>query len=119
MPSQVFSIQSEPSLSAFKDLCSRTVTRGDYLLSLDASSNVPIYDLSQLDSGDEGLLVHLQAEWHRILLSGPGVLVLKSMFPDKTLLEKVNSVYQGIIESEKQESQKGDHFAGGLTNDRI
>jgi ectoine hydroxylase-related dioxygenase (phytanoyl-CoA dioxygenase family) len=41
------------------------------------------------------------------------------MYLDKELLEKVNSVYQRIIESEKQESQKGDHFADGLTNDRI
>ncbi|PMD16358.1 phytanoyl-CoA dioxygenase family protein [Hyaloscypha hepaticicola] len=119
IPPRVFSIKSEPSLSAFKDLCSRTVTREDYPLSSDVSSNVPIYDLSQLDSSDEELLVHLQAEWHHILLSGPGVLILKNMFPDKKLIDKVNSVYQRIIESEKQESQKGDHFAGGLTNDRI
>ena len=62
IPPRVFSIKSEPSLSAFKELCSRTVTRGDYPLSLDASSNVPIYDLSQLDSSDEELLVHLAAD---------------------------------------------------------
>jgi hypothetical protein len=119
IPSRVFSIKSEPSLSDFKTLCAQTVTRGDYPLSSDVSSNVPIYALSQLDSSDEELLVHLQAEWHHILLSGPGVLVLKNIFPDKKLIEKVNSVYKGIIESEKQESAKGDHFAGGLTNDRI
>jgi ectoine hydroxylase-related dioxygenase (phytanoyl-CoA dioxygenase family) len=119
IPPRVFSIKSEPSLSAFKDLCSRTVTRGDYPLSTDVSSNIPIYDLSQLDSSDEELLVYLQAEWHHILLSGPGVVVLKNMFPNKKLIEQVNSVYQEIIESEKQESRKGDHFAGGLTNDRI
>ncbi|KAE9368910.1 PhyH-domain-containing protein [Stipitochalara longipes BDJ] len=116
---RLFSIQSEPSLPAFKKLCSQTAAQQDYPLSAEISSNVPIYNLSRLDIKDEGLLAHLQAEWHHILLSGPGVLVLKNMYPDKRLINKVNDVYKEIIDSEKQESRKGDHFASSSANDRI
>jgi hypothetical protein len=34
-------------------------------------------------------------------------------------MKKVNLVYQEIIESEKQESWKGDHFASSSANERI
>ena len=118
VPSRLFSIKSEPSLSAFKNLCSRKATQQEYPLSTEIASNVPIYNISRLDI-NENLLVQLQSEWHHILLSGPGVLVLKNMYPDKRLIENVNHVYQGIIGSEKQESRKGDHFASSSANDRI
>jgi ectoine hydroxylase-related dioxygenase (phytanoyl-CoA dioxygenase family) len=119
IPSRVFSIQSEPSLSAFKKLCSQESFQQEYPLSSEVLSNVPIYNLAQLDTGDKGLHARLQAEWHHILLAGPGVVVLKNMYPDKQLIEKVNSVYSGIIESEKQAARKGDHFASSSVNDRI
>jgi len=41
------------------------------------------------------------------------------MYPDNRLIEKINLVYQDIIESEKQEARKGDHFASSSANDRI
>jgi hypothetical protein len=119
IPSRVFSIESEPSLSAFKKLCSQESFQQEYPLSSEVLSNVPIYNLAQLDTSDEGLHARLQAEWHHILLAGPGVVVLKNMYLDKQLIEKVNSVYSGIIESEKQAARKGDHFASSSANDRI
>ena len=60
----------------------------------------------------------LQDEWHHILLSGPGVLVLKSCFPDKALLSRTNFVFAGIIEDENGQS-KGDHFGAFGKNSRI
>lgn len=119
IPSRVFSTRSEPSLSAFKKLCSQTATQQDYPLSSEVSLNVPIYNLSTLDIRDEELHACLQAEWHHILLSGPGVVVLRNMYQDKQLIETVTSVYKSIIESEMQEYRKGDHFASSSANDRI
>lgn len=119
IPSRLFSIQPESSLLSFKKICSQTAIQQHYPLSSEVLSNVPIYNLSRFDSNDEDLLARLQAEWHYILLSGPGVIVLKNMYPDKQLIEKVNVIYKEIIDSEKQVSRKGDHFAGGSANDRI
>ncbi|KAH6704304.1 phytanoyl-CoA dioxygenase-like protein [Leptodontidium sp. MPI-SDFR-AT-0119] len=119
IPPRVFSVKSEPSLSTFKKLCSGAAYQEDYPLSSEVSSNIPIYDLSRFEAGDEELQAHLQDEWHHILLSGPGVVVLKNMYRDKPLIEKVNSVYGGIIESELKEARKGDHFASGSANHRI
>jgi hypothetical protein len=42
----------------------------------------------------------LQDEWHHIFLSGPGVLVLKPLFPDSHLLGRINCVFSTIISSE-------------------
>lgn len=119
IPPHVYSIKAEPTLSAFKDLCFQTRRKEDYPLSSEVSSNVPIYNLEQLDPKDEQIRSLLQAEWNHILLSGPGVLVLRNMYPDERLIEEVNDVYEGIIASEEQQAKKGDHFAVGSTNSRI
>ncbi|RDW65191.1 hypothetical protein BP5796_09883 [Coleophoma crateriformis] len=119
IPSRLFSPDIEPSLTGFKELCSQSVTQQDFPLSSSISSNVPIYDLSRFDVTDEELVARLQHEWHHILLSGPGVVVFQNLYQNKQLLEKVNSVYQDIIDDEKQSVKKGDHFAKGSANDRI
>lgn len=118
IPSRLYSTQVPPSLSDFTTLCTQTITTETYSLSTEVLSNVPVYDLSKL-SLDTTSTKPLQDEWHHILFSGPGVLVLKNMYQDKRLLERVNSVYQAIIASEKDNLSKGDHFSSATTNDRI
>jgi ectoine hydroxylase-related dioxygenase (phytanoyl-CoA dioxygenase family) len=85
-------------------------------------SNIPIYDLSKLACTDPDTTNTLQDEWHHILLSGPGVFVLKSLFPDRHLLSRINTVFSTIISSEAAAtngSSKGDHFAASGKNSRI
>lgn len=85
-------------------------------------SNIPIYDLSALTNSNPETTSALQDEWHHILLSGPGVLVLKALFPDSHLLRRVNSIFSTIISSEAAAtngSGKGDHFAASGKNSRI
>lgn len=118
IPPRLYSTQSEPLLSDFQKLCAQTASQQNYPLSSEVILNVPIYDLSHFDL-DENLTSRLQDEWHHILLSGPGVIVLKNMYPDKSLINKVTSVYNSIIASENQNSQKGDHFATSSANSRI
>ena len=89
-----------------------------YSSAVDVDKNVPIYDLAQYSSDDTATVAQLQNEWHHILKSGPGVFVLKRMYQNHQLLERVNEVFQKIIESERS-SSKGDHFAGSGKNDRI
>ena len=115
---RLYSTQRPPCLSDFTALCSQAVTTEDYPLSTQVASRIPIYDLSKasLDSVSPSAL---QAEWHHILFSGPGVLVLKNMYPDRSLLQRVNQIYQTIISAEKENLSKGDHFSSSSTNDRI
>jgi ectoine hydroxylase-related dioxygenase (phytanoyl-CoA dioxygenase family) len=85
-------------------------------------SNIPIYNLSALSYSNPKTTSALQDEWHHVLLSGPGVLVLKALFPDSSLLRRINSAFSTIISSEAAAtngSSKGDHFAASDKNSRI
>lgn len=119
IPARIYATNQPPSLVAFKELCSQKVPTNQYPLSTVVESNVPIYDALTLDLNDTATAASLQNEWHDILLSGPGVFVLRHMFSDTALLEKVNDVFQKTIDLEKTASSKGDHFAANGKNDRI
>lgn len=118
VPARLYSVKEPPSLDEFSKLCSRKTTPQDYPLAASVQANVPVYDLQQHSVSDHATTSRLQDEWNHILLSGPGVFVLKGLYPDKALLDRVNAVFHAIISSEKATS-KGDHFAGAGSNDRI
>ncbi|OCL13806.1 phytanoyl-CoA dioxygenase-like protein [Glonium stellatum] len=118
IPSRCYSLEQSPSLETFTKLCSQKASSEDYPLSSSIQSNIPIYNLADFSHPNPSTIFSLQDEWHHIILSGPGVFVVKGLFRDQELIEKVNSVYRSIITSEKS-SAKGDHFAGSGKNDRI
>ncbi|KAI9818430.1 MAG: hypothetical protein M1827_000489 [Pycnora praestabilis] len=116
--SRLYCTQEPPSLSTLHDLCSRTTSQGTFQHASSISSNVPIYDASKLDIGDPQDTSLLQDEWHHILLSGPGVFVIKHMYASSKLLEDTNTVFKDIIDSERG-NLKGDHFSAKGKNDRV
>ena len=112
----------KPSLSTLKELCTRVVEPKTYPLCEFVRTNVPIYSASVHDIASPSIASALQDEWHHILLSGPGVFVLKAMYSDsrRDLFDRVNQVFRAIIASEKSSSSsRGDHFASAGHNDRI
>src|ERR1700733_1208516 len=122
VPPRLFPTVSLPSLEAFKKLCSQTFSSDDCPMANSVLSNIPIYDLSKLVYSNFETTNALQDEWHHILLSGPGVLVLRSLFPDRKFITHVNSIFSNIISSEHAStngSSKGDHFAASGKNSRI
>lgn len=120
VPHRLFSLK-EPSHSALKELCTRVVDAKTYPLCEFVCTNVPVYQTSFHDIASPSIASALQDEWHHILLSGPGVFVLKGMYSDlaSDLIERVNKVFSTIIAAEKSSSSRGDHFAGAGNNDRI
>ncbi|OAL00043.1 phytanoyl-CoA dioxygenase-like protein [Phaeosphaeriaceae sp. SRC1lsM3a] len=119
MPPRLFSTSSPPSLSEFKKLTTES-TVCHYPLASSVEKNVPVYNLPDYTSLSPADLSALQDEWYHILLSGPGVFVTKKLYTDISLLDRVNDVYNIIIEQEKKSSgKKGDHFAGSGANNRI
>ncbi|EXJ76139.1 uncharacterized protein A1O5_00647 [Cladophialophora psammophila CBS 110553] len=126
VPRRLCSLSQPPSLSAFKTLCSQSTSRETYPHGSAIVSNIPIYDLpTDAAAADPGFIDELQDEWHHILLSGPGVVVLRNFTPDTALLEQVNTVFSDIIAAEESAAaaegphNKGDHFAASGTNARI
>ena len=119
IPSRLYSIDDTPSLSEFKSICSKTLNTDMYPLAHAFQSNIPIYDLSSFSLSDIDTIGALQDEWYHILLSGPGVFVLKNLMP-RTIIASTNAAFDSIIKSEASPGafRKGDHFSGG-TNTRI
>lgn len=119
IPSRVYSINELPSLSEFQSLCSKTLNPDIYPLAHDVKSNIPIYDLSLFGLTEIDTTSRLQDEWHHILLSGPGVFVLRNLMPH-SIITSTNAAFGPIIKSEASSGahKKGDHFSGG-TNTRI
>ncbi|OQD85449.1 hypothetical protein PENANT_c010G07674 [Penicillium antarcticum] len=119
---------STPNLSEFKQICSQTTNQADYPLSSTITSNIPIYNLQSLESTGatktKSNLAALQDEWYKCLHTGPGVYILKGMYPASKYaktFQSTNSAFDKIIATEKANNSmtKGDHFAAGGTNDRI
>lgn len=116
---RLFSADKPPSLEEFKNLTTQSKP-GHYPLAETIEANVPIYSLPEFSNLSSDQRSALQDEWYDILLSGPGVFVVKHLYKNIPLLERVNSAYANIIEEEKKRSGKrGDHFAGSGANDRI
>jgi hypothetical protein len=115
MKSRFFS-STGPLLEKFRTICVQHIDREEYPLCSEVKSNVPIYDARILDLSNGSLVEQLADEFHHILLKGSGVFVLKGMYEDAALLQKVNQTFWEIIAGEKG-LNKGDHF--GHSNERI
>ncbi|PHH75841.1 hypothetical protein CDD82_4240 [Ophiocordyceps australis] len=96
-------------------LCSQQALSLDYPLASSISNNIPIYALPPYDSLSDSQRAALQDEWYRVFLSGPGVLVIKALYPSH-LIHRVSSVFRSIMQSHEP---TGDHFAPVASNHRI
>lgn len=115
VPHRLFGRNHKPSVRVLEELCSQTISRGDYPLSTSVEGNIPIYNLREHEVAD---IDALQDEWHHVFRAGPGVLVFKGFFTDMSLLDRVNGVFDDIIAAESANA-RGDHFAASGTNSRI
>ncbi|KAB8349528.1 hypothetical protein FH972_023554 [Carpinus fangiana] len=127
-PSRVYSTDEPPNLQKLKDLRSAragSTTFSTYPLASIIDNDIPVYDAAALAAQSvltsANLTSQLQNELHHILLSGPGVLVLKNMYPDQTTIDAANAAFTSIIAAEAAAANgaKGDHFAAGGKNARI
>ena len=114
--------QQECSLSEFSQLVEVSLTQATVPLADQIEKNVPIYDVAghrtKLEDPDQRKA--LMSEWADVLLSGPGVLVLRGAYTDTEVLDQATAIYDQIIAEEKDASGGGaDHFAASGANDRI
>jgi ectoine hydroxylase-related dioxygenase (phytanoyl-CoA dioxygenase family) len=116
IPSRKFDKWQVPSLDVLKELTARKPV--SYPLSSEIVNKIPVYDLAKHNVEDEDLCERLMDEWHHIVLSGPGVYILRNFLANPGLIRKVNKVFEKIIDDERDTS-KGDHFAAKGHNSRI
>tara|TARA_R110002096_G_scaffold22830_7_gene73143 strand:- start:6229 stop:7410 length:1182 start_codon:yes stop_codon:yes gene_type:complete len=109
-------------LAAFRALVGQHTDRAAVPHAADLQKNVPIYDIAKLHPAlnDSMTRRDVMAEWARVMLTGPGVLVLAGAYADTAVLDEATTVFNAIIADEKGRAGGGaDHFAAGGANDRI
>ena len=94
----------------------------DYKFASSVEQNTLVYDcerlVSQISTRDGRRAV--MAELGRALLSGPGIVAFKGMYPDTAIVDRVSDVYWQIIEEQHARGEaKGDHYAKPGSNDRV
>ena len=105
-------------LDEFSKSLDRELQQNEVPLSHDIQKNVPIYDVSKIDFLSDTKL--LRTEWANILHKTSGVLVLKTAYPDTSIIDTASAIYEKIIADEKAATgDKADHFAASGANDRI
>ncbi|MGJ8527268.1 phytanoyl-CoA dioxygenase family protein [Maritalea sp.] len=112
---------SEPacSLEDFAPIVTRTLEVEDAPNALSIVKNIPIYEsanLRELATKDRAAVL---SELANILLDGAGVFVMKGAFTDTSVVDDASSVFDKIIEDERETISGGDHFAAKGANDRI
>lgn len=119
--SRHFASADDLDVNDFITLCERQTSAADYPAATQIKSRVPIYSaqsvltLSRQASTTRALL----GEWHHCLLEGPGVLVIRGMYDDARVVDDASASFFAIIEQEKANGGRGDHFAPPGSNNRI
>ncbi|WP_171175475.1 phytanoyl-CoA dioxygenase family protein [Ruegeria sp. HKCCD8929] len=109
-------------LDEFRTLTSQSLAPEAVPHAVEVQKNIPLYDMTALRDRLETPAARkaLMAEWAWVLGQSAGVLVLKSAYADKTVLDEATRIFDEIIAQEREASGgKGDHFAAAGANDRI
>ena len=109
-------------LDDFVKLIARETSLSDYPLASAVQSNVLVYegDAVRKAAGDPDHRKAIMAEWAEAIYSGPGIIVFKNAFPDKSVLDAATAQFNAMIkEQHEANTGGGDHFAKPGANDRI
>jgi ectoine hydroxylase-related dioxygenase (phytanoyl-CoA dioxygenase family) len=113
---------SDCRLDDFIAVVSEKTDGGSFPLASDVVDEVIVYrcdDVSTLITTSDGRR-QAQAEFARVLLDGPGIVVFKGAFADTSVLDAATAVFTEIIDEQRSsEHTAGDHFAKPGANDRI
>jgi ectoine hydroxylase-related dioxygenase (phytanoyl-CoA dioxygenase family) len=112
----------DASVADFAALTSTPTRLEDWPHATAVDKGVLIYDCPALlprlaDAADRRDLL---AEWADVLMTGPGVLVLKGAEPDHAMLDAATALFFRLIEDQNRAGTGGgDHFAKPGANDRV
>jgi ectoine hydroxylase-related dioxygenase (phytanoyl-CoA dioxygenase family) len=83
---------------------------------------VLVYDAESLraSTASQAGLWDVRAELVRALTDGPGVVVFRGAFPDRTVVERATAAFEELIAEQRASGAvAGDHFAPAGANDRV
>ncbi|MEL7026617.1 MAG: phytanoyl-CoA dioxygenase family protein [Pseudomonadota bacterium] len=122
MKDVVFYDLDSPEVAAFEAELDQTLNASDVPHASDIQKNVPIYDgiavrplLSEPETR-RALLI----EWAHVLGKLSGVIIIRGVYDDLSVIDRATDVFNAIIARQKDGAEGGgDHFAASGANDRI
>ena len=92
----------------------------DWPHAADIQQHVLIYDGARIRAMHTKERAALMGEWARAFLQGPGIVVIKSAYPDHSVIDRATDLFSRTIEDQhKTGAGGGDHFAKPGANDRV
>ena len=109
------------SVAALEAAMGRPLSPNECPGAIDVMKGVPVYDCPALlgDMNDAAARRRWMQEWAAMFEHGPGILVLRGMFSDTVLLDRVTQCFRDMIEDERTTKSGGDHFGKRGANDRV
>jgi ectoine hydroxylase-related dioxygenase (phytanoyl-CoA dioxygenase family) len=114
--------EADCRLEDFRRAVERHVRLVDYPLASAVHSNVLTYagDDIRRAAADAESRKALMAEWARVMMDGPGILLFKNAFPDPAVVDAATERFFAMIAEQRDgNANAGDHFAKPGANDRI
>jgi len=112
---------SHCDIAEFTAHISKTTDPKDVPFSAEIVKNVPVYDIPDLAAAIRGdARRSLMAEWTRVMMTGAGVIVLRSAYTDTVVLDEATAIYEEISAAEKIEfGIGGEHLAAASSIDCV
>jgi ectoine hydroxylase-related dioxygenase (phytanoyl-CoA dioxygenase family) len=103
-------------------LVDQTATLADYPYAAEVVEQVLQYDAATLQqaTGDAAGREAVETELIRALTDGPGVVVIRGAFADRSVVDRVSAAFDAIITAQRAGGGViADHFAKAGANDRV
>jgi len=109
------------SVAALESAMGRALSPEDCPGAIDVVKGVPMYDCPTLrdDMSDAQRRRRWMQEWCAMFEHGPGIIILRGMFSDHLLTDRVTQCFRDMIEDERSTKSGGDHFGKRGANDRV
>lgn len=119
MRSLYFTSEEQASIADLHACCEQRVNPDDYPLASDIQSEVLIYDREILDDAAITDKRAVLSELHKALSDGPGVIVVRGLYPQSEIVDRASQVYESIMQEEATSKVQADHFSRAGNNGRI
>jgi ectoine hydroxylase-related dioxygenase (phytanoyl-CoA dioxygenase family) len=113
--------EQDCDLDDFRAMVEQVTDPRDYPTARAVEQNVPVYDAEALRERTSNAAERLavQAELARLLLDGPGVMVIERAF-HPSVVDRATSVLRSLLDEERTTGKdRGDYFAKPGTNERL
>ncbi len=107
-------------LDDFRAVVEQTTDPADYPYAESVEQGVLVYGSRLRERAGTAERREVQAELARALLDGPGIVVFRGAYPDRSIVDRATAVFTAMIAEQRAAGgTAGDHFAKPGANDRV